>query len=165
MISAGDGDGQTAMVDAVLFMIVMLVASGLVLAAFPASRGAGSGRAELQQYASDFREAFMAVELQTGTSSWASVSRMLCDECFALRRGAESSSFEQDNAAIYSAGRNLVRPGLDFAVSCDGGAVFVSRLGPGFDGLPADRCASTVKVCAGEGIEGEIGITVYVWVT
>jgi len=159
-----DSRAQASMVDSILFMTIMLVASAVVLGSSGHQRGTDTGFPVIRQYADDFGDTFMALDLPVENGSWTSVSRMLCDECLALRRGAEPSQYDEINIHIMNAGRNIIRPGLDFAVSCDNGSIFMSSLVPDAGSLPPDRCASEMTVYPGGGLGGPIAITVYVWV-
>lgn len=159
-----DSRAQASMVDAILFMTIMLVASAVVLGSSGYRDGADTEYSAVRQYADDFGDALLALDLSMANGSWRSASQMLCDECLALRRGAEPSQYDDNNILIMNAGRNIIRPGLDFAVSCDNGSVFISGMVEDANSLPPDRCASEMAFYPGDGLGGPIAITVYVWV-
>lgn len=164
----GRGGGQAAMVDAILFMTIMLVACAVVVGSSGAARS--DGREALQRYAADYADALLASELSgleyanaTGSNISAAasglcVAQLLCDEALVLEN-ASGCDFSGYNARILTAARALLRPGLDCAVSC--GPAFISGLGDA-GMLPADRCASRMTVIPGSG--DALDITVYVWV-
>ncbi len=155
---------QTAMVDAILFMTIMLVASAVILGSSGYHDNPNLDFTAIQQYTTDFAETYMGIDLNLENGSWRSVSQLLCDECLALRQGAAASEQEELNAQIMATGRNLIRPGLDFAVSCDTGSVFISGNAPDLDSLPGNRCATMMTVYPGESLGGDIVIAVFVWV-
>jgi len=155
---------QVAMVDAILFMTIMLVASAVILGSSGYRDNSSEDFAAIQQYSTDFMETLMAVDLNQANCSFRSVSQVLCDECLALRQGVTTEEYETMNALILATGRNLIRPGMDFAVSCGMGSVFISGNAPDLDSLPGNRCANMMTVYPGEGLGGDVAITVFVWV-
>jgi hypothetical protein len=157
-------EAQVAMVDAILFMTIMLVASAVILGSSGYRDNSSADFAAIQQYTTDFTETYMGVDLNLENGSWRSVSQLLCDECLALRQGGVASESGELNSRILATGRNIIRPGLDFAISCDMGAVFISGNLHDLDSLPGNRCADMMTVFPGEGLGGDIVISVFVWV-
>ena len=167
-----DNAGQAAMVDAILFMTIMLIASAVIIGSASSIKPANVELSGLQQYSADYTETLLAMELSglnyndaagatvNVSGSGKSISQLLCDEALILRDSA-ASNFTNYESTIYNAGKYILRPGLDYAISCDG-AVLLSGTISGISELPPDRCASQMAVFAGSG--SSIIITVYVWV-
>ena len=170
----GENCAQSAVIDAILFMAVMLVASAVMIGSSGLIRSPGFS--SLQQYTDDFSQTYMAVELnellyidssgnQTSTGSAArTVCQALCDECLIVRNHS-IEGFESYNSRLLSLGNSILRPGLDFAVSCDNGAVFITnRIGEPTE-LPEERCASQIEIWPGDSSATKIRITIFVWVS
>lgn len=163
--------GQAAMVDAILFMTVMLIASAVVIGSTGQRPSDSSG---VQQYVGDFAQTILATELANlhytdvdGNvvflgDSGRSIGRLLCDEAVILDSGRGPCDFSSYEDVILTAGSRLIRPGLDFAISCNGGAVFISGDADSISELPHNRCARQAEIL----IDGtsSVTITVYVWV-
>jgi hypothetical protein len=168
-----DRRGQAAMVDAILFMTVMLIASAVIIGSAGSIRPANTEYSGLQQYAVDFSETLLAMDIcglnyedPTGATvnvsgSGNSISQRLCDESLILR-DSTASNFSDYESAIFCAGNAIIRPGLDYAISSDGDSIFISGTISSMSDLPPDRCASQMMVFAGSG--SSIIITIYVWV-
>jgi hypothetical protein len=168
-----DRAGQAAMVDAILFMTIMLIASAVIIGSASSIKPANIEFSGLQQYADDFSETLLAMEIgglqyngAAGTmvnvsGSDKSISQLLCDETLILRNST-SPDFSDYESTIYGAGKAIIRPGLDYAISCDDDSIFLSGRISSILELPPDRCASQMVVFAGSG--SSITITVYVWV-
>jgi hypothetical protein len=167
-----DNAGQAAMVDAILFMTVMLIASAVIIGSASSIKPANVEFSGLQQYASDYAETLLAMEISglnyedsagatvNVSGAGKSISQLLCDEALMLRENT-ASNFTCYESAIFNAGKSIIRPGLDYAISCEG-TMFISGGTSGISDLPPDRCASQMIVFAGSG--PTIVITVYVWV-
>lgn len=169
-LSRGRG-GQVAMVDAILFMTLMLIASGVMVGSTKFTDSATSEYNALETYTGDFAETFLSMEV-TGLSylnstgevisignSGISIAKALCDEALL---DVESGSFSEYEKCILAAGNLLIRPGLGFTVSCSPTGIFISNLASAETDMPLNRCASRHSYLAGDGTE--IEITVYVWV-
>ncbi len=168
-----NGRAQSAVIDAILFMTIMLIASAVIIGSSCPIRS--QEFADMQQYTNDFAQTYLAVELgdmqyndssgnQTSTGSAArTVCQALCDECIIVRNHS-IEEFESYNSRLLSLGNSILRPGLDFAVSCDDGAVFISNRIAWFDELPEDRCASQIEIWPGDSSATKIRITIFVWV-
>ena len=168
-----DRNGQSAMVDAILFMTIMLIASAVIIGSASPTKSANLEFSGLQQYTQDFTGTLLAMELNglhyidvagdtiNVSGSGNSIGQLLCDEALILRNGIDMdfSSFE---SAIHNAGRTILRPGLDCAISCDGSSIFLSGSISNASLLPPEHCASQMSVFPGIG--PNIVITVYVWV-
>lgn len=169
-LSRGRG-GQVAMVDAILFMTLMLIASGVMVGSSEFMESDDSGYGVLQIYTGDFAEVFLQMEVtglnyvnSTGDTvalgdSGISAAKALCDEMLLSGTGGNFTEYEN---CILAAGSLLIRPGAGFAVSCSPVAIFISNLAPTEEKMPLNRCASLHSYLAGEGLE--IEITVFVWV-
>jgi hypothetical protein len=167
-----DNAGQAAMVDAILFMTIMLVASAVIIGSASSIKPANVEFSGLQQYAVDYAETLLAMEISglnykdtagatvNVSGSGKSISQLLCDEALILREST-ASNFTNYESNILRAGKSIIRPGLDYAISCDG-AMFLSNRISTISNLPPDRCANQMIVFAGSG--PSITITVYVWV-
>ncbi|MDO9537675.1 MAG: hypothetical protein Q7J68_05105 [Thermoplasmata archaeon] len=160
-------DGQIAVVDVILFMTIMLIASAVVIGS---NGSVGLEELEfrgLQQYTSDYASTVLAMELggmeyldSSGSAvllgeSGKSISQLLCDEEIILRADA-SCDFSTYNQRILDVARALLRSGLDCAISCDDILITSNE-------LPIEHCASQVSIFPGETGEN-VTITVYVWV-
>ena len=155
-----DTMGQAALVDSIIFMILLLLASGIILGSAGSSPDIDSG---LQQYASDFTDTLLAMEVGENNKP---VTELLLDQ--AILDG--QSNFTDINMAILDAGNALVRPGLGYAISSQD--IFLSSFVDELiiqyphrqeviGELPADRQASQRKFM----IQGsQIDITIYMWV-
>ncbi len=144
-----DTMGQAALVDSIIFMILLLLASGIILGSAGSSPDIDSG---LQQYASDFTDTLLAMEVGENNKP---VTELLLDQ--AILDG--QSNFTDINMAILDAGNALVRPGLGYAISSQD--IFLSSFVDEIGELPADRQASQRKFM----IQGsQIDITIYMWV-
>ncbi|MFO7618857.1 MAG: hypothetical protein R6W91_04295 [Thermoplasmata archaeon] len=168
-----DSAGQAAMVDAILFMTVMLVASAVVIGSTTLP---GTGLSVVQQYTADYAQTLLSVEL-TGleyrdaggnavilNGSGRSIGQLLCDEALILGAGIGRSDFSDYDAKILAAGKSIIRPDMDFAISCNGGAVFISGCTSSVSGLPGTHSASQMTIWDGSASLAPITITVYVWV-
>lgn len=167
-----DRKGQAAMVDAILFMTIMLIASAVIIGSASSFKATDVKFSGLQQYTVDFTGTMLAMEIgglqykiATGATvnvsgSDKSISQFLCDEALILRENT-ASNFTNYESTIFSAGKSIIRPGLDYAISCDD-AIFLSNRISTISDLPSDRCASQLIVFAGSG--SSITIIVYVWV-
>jgi len=161
------------MVDAILFMTVMLIASAVIIGSASSIKPANVEFSGLQQYAVDFSETLLAMEISglhyensTGATvnvsgSGKSISQLLCDEVLIIR-DSTASNFSDYESIIFTAGQAIIRPGLDYAISCDGDSIFLSGRISSMSELPPDRCASQMMVFADSSTS--ITITVYVWV-
>jgi hypothetical protein len=78
-----------------------------------------------------------------------------------ILRDSTAANFYDYESKIYDTGKSIIRPGLDYAISCDD-ALFISGGTSGISDLPLDRCASQMIIFADSG--PSIVITVYVWV-
>ena len=144
-------DGQTALVDSIIFMILMLLASGIILGSAGNSIPDDNG---LNQYTNDFADTLLAMEISHNQGS-KSVSDILCEQ--AILSG--QVNFTGTNEAIFDSGDMLIRPGLAYAISCQD--VFLSSYIDSIDELPIQRQASQREYL----IQSEqIIITIYVWV-
>ena len=168
-----DRGAQVAMVDAILFMTIMLVASAIIIGSSGSDGTDAQEYLGLQQYTGDFAGTFLSVEFGEMTylngtggivivGNGKSVGLALCDEALLLQRSGGVGDFTSYDKSILDAGRNLLRPGLDFAVSCDIGSIFISTVIENSTQLPLNHCASQVQILAGENTA--ITITVFVWV-
>jgi hypothetical protein len=168
-----DNAGQAAMVDAILFMTVMLIASAVIIGSASSFKPASVEYSGLQQYAADYAETLLAMEISdinyedaagatvNISGSGKSISQLLCDEALILREST-TSNFSDYESTIFGAGKAIIRPGLDYAISCDEDSIFLSGSISSLSELPPNRCASQMIVFAGSG--SSIIITVYVWV-
>lgn len=145
-----DSSGQAALVDSIIFMILMLLASGIILGS-SGSIGPAPDTG-LQQYADDFADTLLSMEIGNGSMP---VSRILCDQAI-LGNQSDAAAW---NSAIMESGNALVQPGLGYAVACQG--VFLSNHASGIGDLPADRQASRRDFMV---LGNHVEITVYVWV-
>ena len=161
------------MVDAILFMTIMLVASAVVIGSSTSSTQYNHG---LQQYVGDFAGTVLSVELSgleykdtMGRSvnlgdSPRSIGQLLCDEAVILGNGGGDSDFSDYNAVILAACRHMVRPGLGFSVSCNDGSVLISDTIADISELPETRSASQLAILPDGAGSVAVTITVHVWV-
>jgi hypothetical protein len=168
--------GQVAIVDAILFMTIMLVASAVVIGSSGINSRQADNSSQMQQYAREFSETVLNLELTgleyTGPSgevvnlgnASSSVGRLLCDEAMILGSGHDNCDFTDYNVDIVKACGYIIRPGLDFAISCDGSSVFISRNMDSIAELPPTRSASQFEIFSDSGDFQAVTIIIYVWV-
>jgi len=142
--------GQVALVDAIIFMIFMSLASGIILGS--AGNLSNADNSGLQQYTSNFADTLLAVEIG---ENFKPVSEILCDEAILDNQ----LNFTDINAAILETGDALIRPGLGYAISCQD--IFLSNYIEDKEELPAERQASQKTLMV---LDSQIDITIYVWV-
>ena len=171
-----NNDGQAALVDAILFMTVMLIASAVIIGSASSSRPVDVQYSGLQQYLRNFAQTLLAVELcgmsyidVTGQyilleDSGRSIGQLLCDEAMVLSNGHGQSDFTDYEIRVMDAANSLLRPGMGYAISCDETAVFISNCIGDFTELPPDRFASQMVIFSDIGASYRISITVSLWV-
>lgn len=172
--------GQMAMTDAILFMIIMIIACAVVLGPTLKSNFSATRRDSLQQYTEDFTNTLLALELeglsyvnQSGSSVNSSgapkpIQNYLVEEVLLFFQGVPRSNFAEGyESAIVSAGMALQKPGTDFAIlgemQTQGVSIFLSKSLTNQNELPGDRCGSQRVSFLNQG-EFEVNITVFVWV-
>jgi len=139
--------GQTALLDSIFFLALMLLASSIVISAMGKAH---HDTEKLGQYTEDFTETLLAVEIGERNTP---VSEYLCG--IALVGGPENHT----NDMVVLAGNNHIRPGLAYAVDCQ--CVFLSDFIKDPDDLPDSRYASQRIY----NINGEqVILIVYIWV-
>ena len=165
--------GQAAMVDAILFMTLMLIASAVVIGS---ARPPGSELSDLQRYTADYAQTVLSAELSgveykdvegrgiTLGESGRSIGQLLCDESSILSNGIGRSDFSEYEARILAAGKSIIRPDMDFAISCNDGTVFISANASCISELPGTHSASQMIVWTGDLTATPVTMTVYVWV-
>ena len=143
-------DGQTALVDSIIFMILMLLASGIILG----SAGSNVQNDGLSLFTNDYADTLLAMEIIDGQGS-RPISDILCEQAIL----SEQSNCTIINEAILDSGDLLIRPGLAYAISCQD--LLISSHISSAEELPIQRQASQREYL----IQNEqINITVYVWV-
>jgi len=168
-------EGQAAIVDAIMFMTIMLVASAVILGASGGwyNRDSNDG---ILQYTTEYASTVLRMELPGASytdpcgqfvdlnGSMRSVGFLLCDEAMILEFGPGSSNFSEYNDAMLTACKNIIRPGLGFAISCNEGSVFISGSISGIRELPDTRSASHILISPYPEMQSSVSITFYVWV-
>lgn len=139
--------GQTALVDSIIFMILMLLASGIILG----SAGSNIQNDGLSQYSNDYADTLLAVEVGENARS---VSNILCEQAIL----SDQSNFTGMNEEILNSGDVLIRPGLAYAISCQD--MLISSHIDSIEELPIQRHASQREYLVHD---EQIIITVYVW--
>ncbi|MBA3046043.1 MAG: hypothetical protein KKH41_07345 [Candidatus Thermoplasmatota archaeon] len=166
-----NSEGQLAMVDAILFMTVMLIASAVIIGSAGSVKPENVEYTSQRQYADDFARTMLAVEIagmeymnadgETINISEAGIriAQLLCDEAIILENSIGTPDFFDYEARILEAGSNLIRPGMGFAIAA-GDAVFISQASE----LPSERFASQMVIITDYLSGSSVTITVYVWV-
>ncbi|MCK5024913.1 MAG: hypothetical protein KAR56_04780 [Thermoplasmata archaeon] len=144
-------DGQTALVDSILFMILMLLASGIILGSAGSRIQNDNG---LHQYANDFADTLLVMEISDGQGD-RPISDILCEQAIL----SDQSNFTITNGAILDSGDLLIRPGLTYAISYQD--ILLSSHIDSVEELPIQRQASQREYLIQD---VQITITVYVWV-
>ena len=141
-------DGQTALVDSIIFMILMLLASGIILGSAGSIIQKDAG---LHQYTNDFADTLLAMEVGENIKP---VSDILCEQAIL----SDQSNFTAMNQMILDSGDQLIRPGLAYALSYQN--VLISSHIDSIEDLPTQRQASQREYLI---LDETIIITVYVW--
>ncbi len=147
--------GQTAMVDSLVFLALMGIATAIILADVPVE---DVEYQELQYYSRDFAETLLSVDiLQNGTGE--DICTLLCEATVLKMNGGDTSEIEEQ---ILNAGISLIRPGASFAISS--GSIeqdfFMSDHAEGPGDLPGEVAALSRQLVF-NGLQ--IEIIVYVW--
>ncbi len=169
-----DTSGQAAIVDAIMFMTIMLIASAVVIGATGFNRTTVQDSSTLQQYARDFSTTVLKTELSglaydgpngetvnLGNSS-RSISQLLCDEAMILGNGPSDYDFTEYNGETLRACNLIIRPGLGFAISCNGDSIFISDGPSCMEELPPTRSASQFEISPDS--INDVIIIIFVWV-
>jgi len=151
--------GQAAMVDAIIFMILLTLASGIVLTAGNRIPGDDSS----YQYSEDFADTVLSLDIEIFNNT-RPLGNVLCDMTMLEISGAslDNGSWE---GKVTDAGNALIRSGMGWAIESRTGesdaVIFVSPNVDGSDLMPDDVYASQrIYSYGGEAIR----ITVFTWV-
>ena len=139
--------GQTALVDSIIFMILMLLASGIILG----SAGNIIQNNGLSQYTNDFADTLLTMDIGENATP---VSDILCNQAIL----SSLSNFTASNQEILDSGDLLIRPGLAYAITCQD--MLLSSNIDSIEELPTQRQASQREYLVHD---EQIIITVYVW--
>ena len=173
-----DLEGQTALVDAIIFMILMSLASGIILGS---GGGAAAWQSEiegLQQYSDDFSDTLLAMEVEspnytdpegntiTMNGSVSSISQLLSDAAIINFQSAGQANLSSYEAAIQNAGNSLIRPGYGYAAYShvegqENQTIFLSNQVDEFGEMPDERYASQRLY---EVDDVQVNITIFIWV-
>ena len=146
-----DSLGQTALIDAIIFMILMSLASGIILGFGGDAAIQQSEMEGIQQYSHDFADTLLSMEVGEHPRP---ISEILCDQAI-----IRQSNFTAMNETILEAGNLLVRPGLAYAISYQDN--LISSHADFTEELPDERYASQRLY----NINGkQVDIIVFVWV-
>ena len=171
-----DSSGQTALVDAIIFMILMSLASGIILGSGGGTAASQSEMESIQQYTHDFTDTLLAMEIEspnyidpednliTMNGSASSIGQLLCDAAIINYQSTGQVNFSGYVTAIKNAGNSLIRPGLGYAVYSLVGshqALFLSNQIDDIEELSDERYASQRLY----DVNGNpVNITIFVWV-
>ena len=167
---------QTALVDAIVFMILMSLASGIILGSGGGTAYGQSEMESLQQYSHDFTDTLLAVEIEspnyidpednqiTMNGSACSIGQLLCDAAIINYQSTGQVNFSGYVTAILNTGNSVIRPGLGYAVYSHVGsnqAIFLSNQIDDVEELPDELYASQRLY----DVHGNlVNITIFVWV-
>ena len=173
-----DNQGQTALVDAIIFMILMTLASGIILGSGAGSAIKQSEIEGLQQYTQEFAETLLAIEIEspgyigprgdniTINGSVNCISMLLCDAAIVDYQTGNQANYSELQNSIEAIGNSLVRPGIGYAIHShvegqESNGLFVSNQIDLNEELPDQLFASQNKYeIAGE----KVVVTVFTWV-
>ena len=169
-----NANGQTALVDSIVFMILLTLASSIIL-------GSGSGYSRqseiegLQQYSSDFTETLLAMEIDTLNytdsqgeaialnGSFKNICQLITDVTIINYQTSEQANLSGYESAILDTGNLLIRSGMGFAVcsSLEDQTLFLSCHTENEESMPNERYATQRLY---DIADLHVKLTVYVWV-